>query len=103
MCRPALWLWGLIPVVFIAAMAYFFAVPNIEAQVGGNAETALAGAGHAWAGVSVDGRDVTLHGTAPTQEALDGAVEAAKSADGVRSVNHDVIVRVAPGTEGLAE
>lgn len=96
MCRPALWLWGLIPVAFIAAMAYFFAVPNIEAQVGDNAESALARAGHSWADVSVDGRDVTLHGTAASQDDLDDAIETASSADGVRKVSHDVIVRVAP-------
>lgn len=96
MCRPLQWVWGLIPVAVLAAMAYSFAVPKIEQEISDNATKALDDAGHGWARLSVDGRDIALHGTAPTAQALDEAVSAAASAEGVGKVSHDVIVRVAP-------
>ncbi len=96
MCRPLQWVWGLIPVALLAVMAYFFVVPQFELELDLRADEALSEAGQAWARITVEGRDVTLHGTAPSEQALAEALKAAASADGVRHVDHDVIIRVAP-------
>ena len=95
MCRPLQWIWGLVPVALLTVMAYEFVKPVVELELGQRAERALSEAGQSWARVSVEGRDVTLHGTAPNEAALAEALTAA-AADGVRRVGHDVIVRVAP-------
>lgn len=96
MCRPHYWLWGLIPLALLAAIAYSLTTPELESRLALAASAALAEAGEPWARITVTGRDVTLHGTAPSQENLDDALAAAASADGVRRVRHDVVVRVAP-------
>ena len=96
MCRPLRWIWGLIPVAFLAAMAYFFVTPQIELELELRTAQALARANHSWAEVRVEGRDITLRGTAPSEAALREALDAAASAEGVRRVSHNVIVRVAP-------
>lgn len=96
MCRPQKWIWGLVPIGFLTAVAYFFAAPQIATELELSASGALQKAGQGWARVSVEGRNVTLRGSAPDQAALDAAVDAAAQARGVRRVDHDVVVRTAP-------
>ena len=95
MCRPWIWIWGVIPVAFLTAMAYFFIAPKLENELGLNAEQALRTAGQGWATVKIKGRDVLLGGTAPSKEALDQAVDVAAGVSGVRRVDQNVVVRVA--------
>jgi len=95
MCRPWIWIWGVIPVAFLTAMAYFFVAPKLESQLSLDTAQALRGAGQEWANIKIKGRDVMLHGTAPNQEALDKAVDVARGVTGVRRVGQDVVLRVA--------
>ena len=95
MCRPWIWIWGVIPVAFLTAMAYFFVAPKLESRLTLDTEQALRAAGQGWASVKVKGRDVLLNGTAPSKEALDKAVDIAGGVAGVRQVDQDVVVRVA--------
>ena len=96
MCRPVKLLWGVFPLAFLAILAHFFAVPLVERDVESAVSQALRDAGQVWGRVSVEGRDVTLRGTAPNQAALDSALASIGSADGVRVVRQEVILRVAP-------
>lgn len=95
MCRPWNWIWGVIPVAFLTAMAYFFAAPSLESRLSLDTNQALSAAGHGWASVKIKGRDVLLNGTAPNKEALDKALDVAGGVAGVRRVDQDVVVRVA--------
>ena len=95
MCRPWIWIWGVIPVAFLTAMAYFFIAPKLESGLSLDTEQALRAAGQGWANIKIKGRDVVLNGTAPSKEALDKAVDVAGGVSGVRRVDQNVVVRVA--------
>ena len=67
MCRPWRWFWGILPLALIVLLALYFKPAPIESDLSARAASDLAAAGHGWAEVSVDGRDLTLSGTAPSE------------------------------------
>ena len=89
MCRPLYWFWGLIPLALATLLALYFRPTPIEADLAGRANAALAEAGEAWAFVAIDGRDVSLSGSAPNEGAQTQARAIAQSVWGVRVVNDE--------------
>ena len=71
--------------------------PRTEAEVKENVTRALAREGLQFAGVSVDGREVTLSGPAPTPAARQAAETVAQNAEGVRTVTNRMGVLPPPG------
>lgn len=79
------WIWpGLIATVFLTVLALWFRTGTIESDLAAKIAQAH-GNGH-WAVVTIDGRDVTLSGTAPDAAMHDEALSLARSALGVRQV-----------------
>lgn len=60
----------------------------IETHLSSATQTALGESNIEWTSISVDGRDVTLTGTAPTPEARIQAAQLAASVPGIRIVNN---------------
>lgn len=86
MCKWQHWLVpGLVTVAVLTALAVLLRAAPIEADIAGRAGTALE-TGHPWAAIAVDGRDVSLAGTAPTPEAIEQAAETVRATAGVRAV-----------------
>ena len=84
MCHWKKWFWpGVVAVALVTVLATWFRSDSIEADLTGKAREALAAA-HPWAGVSMDGRDLTLTGMAPEPAAQEEALELAASAYDVR-------------------
>jgi hypothetical protein len=74
-------IWGL-----IALAAIYFGVDWIERDLTTRTRAELAGAGLGWASVSYSGRDATLGGVAPGDDARTRALELVESLRGVRAV-----------------
>jgi outer membrane protein OmpA-like peptidoglycan-associated protein len=85
-CRPSKWIpWA--PLVALPLLAsYLTTTGGLVDDVKARATQALAGDLTSWAKVESDGRDVTLQGTAPSQEAVDAAVKAVAGTYGVRTL-----------------
>lgn len=81
------WPWGLLPLI-LAIIAILMKSGPVEEELTGRASEAL-NAQHSWANVSLDGRDLTLSGTAPTEAAKAEAVDLADGAYDVRIVKDD--------------
>ncbi len=84
--HPSSWLkWA--PVMaglpFLAAAA--LTSPGLHKQVAETAANTLK-TNHSWASIEFDGRDATLRGDAPSQEAIDAAVKSVALAYGVRRI-----------------
>ncbi|MCB1477797.1 MAG: OmpA family protein [Rhodobiaceae bacterium] len=75
------------PLALITLLALYFKPAPIESDLSVRAASDLAAAGHEWAEISVDGRDLTLSGTAPSEEAQGAARSLAMRTWGVRTVN----------------
>jgi OOP family OmpA-OmpF porin len=88
--RPLKWLWGLIPLSFIAAMAIFGLGPQIEKELQSRASGALERADVAWASVNLEGRDAILRGAAVGAEARDAGLDAVRGVAGIRNVEDRV-------------
>ena len=73
MCRPWRWFWGIVPLALIALLALYFKPAPMEADLSARTAGDLAAAGYDWAEISFDGRDLTLGGTAPSEEAQSAA------------------------------
>jgi hypothetical protein len=73
--------WGL-----IALAAIYLGVDRIERDLTARTRTALAGAGLGWASVSYSGRDATLRGVAPGDDARAQARRLVESLPGVHVV-----------------
>lgn len=86
MCRPWLWFWGVLPLALIALLALYFKPDPIQSDLAARARAELAENGFGWAEASADGRDLTIVGTAPSQEARESARQVASSVWGVRTV-----------------
>lgn len=71
----------------LAFLCINYKAPLIEADVTARTSATLADAGFGWANVGVDGRDVTLTGTAPSGELRTSAASLARDVWGVRVVN----------------
>lgn len=76
----------------LTAVGWFVSFGPIAEDVSGRAAAGLKAAGHPWAKVAIDGRDLRLTGEAPSEEAVKLAVEAADRVFGVRVVSADVTV-----------
>ena len=87
MCRPWRWFWGIVPLALIALLALYFKPAPMEADLSARTAGDLAAAGYDWPEISFDGRDLTLGGTAPSEEAQSAARSLAARTWGVRTVN----------------
>lgn len=81
----------LVPAVLITVLltvaGIFVTAPGIESDIGERVRARLAQGGHDWVSVDVDGRDVILTGTAPTEVQRFEAREAAAGVWGVAIVD----------------
>jgi hypothetical protein len=80
-------LWGL-----IALAAIYFGLGWVERDLTLRSRAELAGAGQRWASVQYSGRDATLAGTAPSQEARAEVVALVRALPGVRAVRDETTV-----------
>lgn len=88
MCNWRRWvLPGILATAILTALAMFFHSGSIEDDLTAKAGQALE-ADQSWASVSLDGRDLTISGTAPTPEAQQAAELLADGAYDVRVVNN---------------
>ncbi|MEL6921624.1 MAG: BON domain-containing protein, partial [Pseudomonadota bacterium] len=86
MCNWRKWILpGILATVILTALAMLFQSGSIEDDLSAKASNALQ-AEHPWASVELDGRDVTLNGVAPTEEAQSAAAVVADDAYDVRVV-----------------
>ncbi len=84
MCNWRGWIWpGLITTALLTLLAAFLTGPRVEAELSAKAAEALK-AKHPWATVALDGRDLTLTGTAPDEVAQADALYLADEAYDVR-------------------
>jgi outer membrane protein OmpA-like peptidoglycan-associated protein len=86
-CRPSKWVPYAIPGVLLPFLAahWLQTEPTVQA-VQTRASQALSGEVAPWAKTEYDGRDVTIIGSAPSQEAIDTAVKTVAGTYGVRTV-----------------
>lgn len=79
------WFWpGLTWTATLTALALWFGGERVETDIGNRTADALSS--YVWAGFDVDGRDVTLKGTAPDPEAQDAARLAVQGVAGINDV-----------------
>lgn len=80
------WIWpGVATVACLTALAVWLHLDPVETDLKDRATSALA-TDHAWAGVALDGRDLTLQGLAPSAENRAEALAIAQQTYGVRTV-----------------
>ena len=79
---------GLIGLLFLTLLTR---CSPIEKDLGKRTQTLLGENNMSWAKTSLDGRDVTMTGEAPSETARDSAVELTQGVYGVRTVDHDAI------------
>ncbi len=92
-------LWGLLPLLLLALLAWFIARPGMEGALQSAALEKLKAAGQDWAQVEMEGRDARLTGQAPSRTALVDAARNVRSVYGIRRVNvSDVAIRLMPPT-----
>ena len=96
--RPDKWLLWAVPMAVLTTLpAYMFNTGPLNRDISARATGQLFAIGANWAVASFDGRDVILGGDAPSQEAIDSAVEALRGVYGVRAVASGArVVAVAP-------
>lgn len=92
MWNPGRWWIGLVPVLVLAGASLYFLQDGIESDILTRAREAAekkAGTfdGKGWLDASVAGRDVTIEGRAPSDEAIAAALAAAQGEWGVRQVD----------------
>ncbi len=86
MCNWKKWIWpGIFAVVILTALSTWFRADTVQNDLTAKALEDLKSE-HSWAGVSLDGRDLTLTGTAPSEEAASAALQIADDAYDVRVV-----------------
>jgi len=84
MCNWKKWIWpGILATVLLTALALMMKSGSIEQDLQAKALGDLS-TGHQWASVEMDGRDLTLSGTAPTEDAAAEALSLAEGAYDVR-------------------
>ncbi|NJR14069.1 MAG: BON domain-containing protein [Phyllobacteriaceae bacterium] len=89
MCDWRRWIWpGIFATLVLGALAVFLRSGPVESELTGLAGSALATA-HPWAQIELDGRDATLRGAAPSEEARLDAQRLANAAYDVRVVNNE--------------
>lgn len=88
MCNWRAWLLpGLLTLVLLTAIAVLVRGGPIEADLTARSLQMLENDGTPWASAALDGRDVTLSGTAPTLAARDAAITAAQRVAGVYRID----------------
>lgn len=88
MCDWRRWIWpGILTTLLLGAFAVWFRAAPVETELTNLAGSALTPT-HPWAKVELDGRDLTLTGTAPSEEAQADAAKLALAAYDVRVVNN---------------
>jgi outer membrane protein OmpA-like peptidoglycan-associated protein len=98
--RPGKWLLLAFPMIFLPTLAAFWLnSSSLFRDVSAKTTEQLFVIGANWAVPSFDGRDVTLGGDAPNQEAIDKALNAVSGVYGVRTVTNGArIVAPVPAT-----
>ncbi|MFZ1815264.1 MAG: OmpA family protein [Rhizobiaceae bacterium] len=87
MCNWKNWILpGLLSVALLTTLAGLLRSDPVEKDLSARAGDALS-AGHDWAEIALDGRDLALGGLAPSQEAMDEAASKASATYGVRVVD----------------
>jgi outer membrane protein OmpA-like peptidoglycan-associated protein len=85
--RPEKWLLRAVPMVGLTTFAaYVLNTGPLNRDISTRATEQLFAIGANWAVPSFNGRDITIGGDAPSQEAIDSAVEALSDVYGVRTV-----------------
>ena len=86
MCNWKKWIWpGIFAVVILTALSTWFKADVVQDDLTAKALQDLQ-TEHSWADVSLDGRDLTLSGAAPSPEAAEAALKIADEAYDVRIV-----------------
>ena len=88
--RPSKWLWGLMPISFIAILFLVGLGPRIEEDLQTRTARALDLANISWANVSFKGRDAIFRGAAAESQARDAALEVVRGVWGVRDINDKI-------------
>ena len=84
MCHWKKWIWpGLLTIAALSLLALWMKTDFIQNDLTAKATSALSSKGHSWASVKMDGRDATISGNAPSEEAQ---TEAALLTDGAYEV-----------------
>jgi outer membrane protein OmpA-like peptidoglycan-associated protein len=99
-CRPAKWIfpWAILGAALPLLVAHLTNTTPLLDDIKSRAGQALSSNEQtAWGTVELDGRDATLRGTAPSQEAVDLAVKAVAGTYGIRTVANAAQI-VAPVT-----
>lgn len=86
MMRWILKLTGYTLLAAVVALCLYTIPPTIESEVLANAKQALKSHDMGWVLVSIDGRDLTLSGSPPNDDAAAKAVNLLRSTTGVREV-----------------
>jgi len=81
---------GLIGLLFLTLLTR---CNPIESDLGDKTQALLGEKGMGWAKTSLDGRDMTITGEAPSSGARDNAIALAQGVYGVRTVDHDVTLK----------
>lgn len=89
MCNWKSWIWpGILTVAILSALALWMKTDFIETDLQAKATKQLAENGQSWAQISMDGRDATLVGDAPSEAAQSEAEFITDEAYSVRVVNN---------------
>lgn len=94
--RPGKWLLLAFPMIFLPTLAAFWLnTGSLFREISARTTEQLFAIGANWAAASFDGRDVTIAGDAPSQEAIDKVLDALSDVYGVRTVTNGARI-VAP-------
>lgn len=99
MSRPLAWLLGLLGLVVLTLLCAWVHAPGIERDLQERTTLALDERGFIGTGVALSGRDVTLKGGVPSEDARIQALAAVRAVPGVRVVHDELRV---VGDEGAA-
>ncbi|MEM1038860.1 MAG: OmpA family protein [Pseudomonadota bacterium] len=70
MCHWKKWIWpGFLTIAILSALAVWWKAADIETELKAQAEASLQAQGQSWATVTMDGRDATVSGAAPSEAA----------------------------------
>jgi len=75
--------------ICLSLVGYFLYIGTVESDLHARSKKAASSAGHEWLSISLQGRDITLHGNAPDEDALNNVVRVIKNVYGVRIVEYD--------------
>ncbi len=84
--NPVRWIWGLVPVLFVALLAVLGELPKIERDLTVRAKESLEQAGYSWAVVRFQGRNAILTGQAVSSEERSAALDLLSRLRGVSAV-----------------